>query len=159
MKEIRYLEEKIWNLMKISIEKKESKRIAQLNTIVQDIERIKKEAQKVEHAIENIESNKFEESEKSTSWEITQGAIKQNYLSITKAIKNGLIPTDEREFEVETSVGQVFKTDALSPANRLRERGKIAEFYQKSKIKSGDKVLWREVAPLRYHLSKLEEMA
>jgi len=159
MKEIRYLEEKIWSLMRIAIEKKESKRIGQLNTIVQDIERIKKETQKLEHAIESIESDKFEESQKSVSWEITEGAIRQNYLSITKAIKHGLIPLDGREFEVETSVGQVFKTDALLPANRLRERGKIAEFYQKSKIKPGDKVLWREIASLKYHLSKLEEIA
>ena len=87
--------------------------------------------------------------------EITEGAIKQNYLSITKLKKSGLIPTDGREFEVKTSVGLTFRTVALFPQNRLRARGEINEFYEKAGIKPGDKVVWREVGPYKYHLSKM----
>jgi DNA-directed RNA polymerase subunit RPC12/RpoP len=87
------------------------------------------------------------------SWEITEGAIEQNYLSIAKPKKARLIPADGSEFEVETSEGQVFRTDII--VGRLRERAEIRKFYKMANIKPGDKVVWREIVPFkRYHLSK-----
>lgn len=156
MEQIRDLEERVWGLIKIATENKDSKRIGQLNSIAQDIERIKREAERIEHSIDSIEKPDLTEPEKSVSWEITEGAITHSYLSITRVKRFGLIPTDGSEFEVETSVGQIFKTVALFPENRLRARREIHEFYEKAMIKSGDKVVWREIGPYKYHLSKLQ---
>jgi hypothetical protein len=72
-----------------------------------------------------------------------------------KPIDRGLVPTDGSDFEVETSEDQHFKTRALVPENRLKERGTIREFYEKAKIRGGDKVIWQEIGPRKYRLSKL----
>lgn len=154
MKEIDDLERSVWELIKRSTETKDLKMLGRLNPIAQDIDRVKKEIEKIKQTINSIEGGeKGEVDEKMVSWEITEGAIEQNYLSITKPKKARLIPADGSEFEVETSEGQVFRTDII--AGRLRERAEIRKFYKMANIKPGDKVVWREIVPFkRYHLSK-----
>jgi hypothetical protein len=157
MKEIKYFEDKVWGLIKNAQEKKDSKMIDQLSPILQEIDTVKKQTAKIEDMIKNIEdggSSEFIGAKKMVSWEVTDGAIGQNYLSVTKARKEGLVPELGIEFEVETSVGQKFRTDIT--AGRLRERGEVADFYKKANVKEGDMVLWKEIGPNRYHLSKGE---
>ncbi len=155
MKEIDDFEKKVWGLIETAIKKKDSSRLGQLNSIAQDIERIKRDIERIEYNLDSIDNAVHPGPEKLDYWEITEGAIKHSYLPVTKAKKGGLIPIDGREFEVKTSVGQTFRTVALFPVNRLRARGEIKEFYEKAGIKPGDKVVWREVSPYKYHLSKM----
>lgn len=158
MKELKDIEEKISELIKEANENKDWKKINQLGSIARDIDQVKKEIKKIQDAIDRIEKpnsmiggQKFVES---VSWEVTNGAIKQNYLITTKARKAGLLPPTGQQFEVETSCGQIFQTDELPNYNRLRERGKISEFYEKVGIRAGDKVIWTEIGPNRYYLEK-----
>jgi hypothetical protein len=153
--ELTALEEEVWNQMKTAQENRDSVKIGKLSNMAQEIEKIKKDVENIRISLQLIKEDKLEGSERSVSWEITDGAIKQNYLSITRLIKSKLIPLDGSEFEIETSEGQRFKTVALIPANRLRERGKIAEFYKKGKVKAGDKILWQEIDSHKYRLIKL----
>lgn len=157
MKEIEDIERSVWELIKHSTDTKDLKMLSRLNPVAQDIDRVKKEIEKIKQTINSIErGEKSEVDEKMVSWEITEGAIEQNYLSITKPKKARLIPAEGSKFEVETSDGQIFTTDII--AGRLRERGRIREFYRRANIKPGDKVVWREITPFkRYHLSKKVE--
>jgi hypothetical protein len=154
MKEINDLERSVWELIKHSTETKDLKMLGRLNPIAQDIDRVKKEIEKIKQTINSVErGEKGEVDKQMVLVEITDGAIRQNYFSITKPLKAGLIPTDRSEFEVETSTGKTFTTDITM--GRLRERGEIAEFYKRENIKPGDKVVWREIVPFKsYHLSK-----
>ncbi len=154
MEEIEDIERRVWELIKSSYETKDLKMLSRLNPIAQDIDRVKKEIEKIKQTINSIVAGeKGEVDEKMVSWEITEGAIKQNYLLIAKPKQARLIPADGGEFEVETSEGQVFTTDIIQ--GRLRKRGEISKFYKKAKIKPGEKVVWREIVPSkRYHLSK-----
>ena len=156
MKEIEDLERSVWELIKRSTETKDLKMLARLNPIAQDIDRIKKEIDKIKQTINSIEGGEKDEVDeiKMVSWEITKGAIEYDYLSITKPKKARLIPADGTEFEIETSEGQVFRTEIIQPG-RLRERGEIKKFYKMANIKPGDKVVWQEIIPFkRYRLSK-----
>jgi len=63
------------------------------------------------------------------------------------------LPDDGKEFEVETSAGFSFRT--MITANMLSERGKTGQFFRRAGVKTGDKVIWREIGPYRYHIAKL----
>ena len=68
--------------------------------------------------------------------------------------KKNLLPTDGKSFLVETSVGFSFQT-SITNNNMLSVRGEIREFYEKAGVRSGDKIIWRQIGPSKYHLSKL----
>jgi hypothetical protein len=90
----------------------------------------------------------------SVTWEVTEVEIGQNILSTTQAKKAGLIPTDGSPFVVETSLGQVFKTNELASQDRLREKKKIRQFYEGAGVRSGDRVVWTQIRPNTYRLEK-----
>ena len=54
MKEIDAFETKVWGLLEVAIKKKDSSKIGQLNSLAQDIERIKKDIERIEHNIASI---------------------------------------------------------------------------------------------------------
>ncbi len=198
MKEIRDFEKRLWDLMASATEERDLSRIQQLNPIAQDLERVKKDAQKIQEAIDRLEdkleglgssggdnsagkSRTAPASKKSqpkspsdepelvlvpeeevtastsggsVSWKVTDDDLGQNTLSTTHAKKAGLIPKNGDSFVIETSLGQVFKTNEVSNQNRLREKKKIREFYEGAGIKSGDKVVWTQIRPNTYRLQK-----
>lgn len=159
MDEINILEEKILGLIREATENKDYDSVGKLSSIAKEIERIKKSIKKIEKSVESFENpqSSVRESDigNSTVWEVTGGAIRQNLLTITKAKKAGLMPPLGEKFEIVTSVGLTFQTDELPNHNRLRERSKIREFYEKAGIEAGDKVSWIKLEPNKYHLDKV----
>lgn len=112
---------------------------------------MKEEMEKVEKALSAPQVIPLDG--KSVEVEITEGALSQNYLPLTKMKKKNLLPTDGKELLIETAVGFSFRTGIT--ANMLSARGKTAEFYRKAGVKAGDKILWREIGPSKFHLSKI----
>ena len=84
---------------------------------------------------------------------ITQGEINQNLLTLTNARKRGLIRLGER-FRIRLPDGQDFETELVQPGNKLRERGRIREFYLNQGIKPGDYVVLEETEPGAWTINK-----
>lgn len=85
--------------------------------------------------------------------EITQGEINQNLLTLTAARKRGYIRIGE-QFKIRLPDGQEFETVLLGAGNKLRERGRIRDFYRQQNIKAGDVVLLEEIDPGVWTLTK-----
>lgn len=84
---------------------------------------------------------------------VTQGEINQNLLTLTDARKRGLIRTGE-QFRIRLADGRQFETELVYPGSKLRERGRIGEFYRQYKIKPGDHILLEETEPGVWTLAK-----
>jgi hypothetical protein len=162
MEKIKKFEEQIWELISTATEKKDSVNLGQLTGVLDDIKRLKAKARKIETAVDRL-LDKVKKlgiqlpaarAVKSVSWAVRPSDIIDNALSVEEAIEAGLIPLDGNKFVVQTSLGQVFKTDVVSEEKRLREQGKIGEFYKGEGIKAGAKIIWTKIAPDRYSLER-----
>ena len=153
MKKVDELEREIWQQIAAATQKRDSAKIGILNALAQDVEKVKREVEKIERAL--VEPQSPPPDGKSVVLEVTDGALRQNYLSLTKIRQHNLIPTNGEEFLVETSVGLSFRTKVSDNGNWLAARGKTGHFYRKAGLKGGDKILWSEIGPYKYHLAKL----
>ena len=151
MKRIDELEREIGLQIKSAQEGKDWAKVTNLGNLGQALKKAKDEIQRIEQAISATQDLPLDG--KSVEVEITEGALSQNYLPLTKMKKNNLLPIDGRSFLVETSVGFSFSTDITG--NMLKARGKTRDFYQKAGVRAGDKIIWRQIGPYKYHLSKL----
>lgn len=84
---------------------------------------------------------------------VTQGEINQSLLTLTDARKRGLIRIGEL-FKIRLPDGQQFETELVHPGNKLRERGRIGEFYRQYSIKPGDYILLEEIEAGLWALTK-----
>ncbi|MGP8153957.1 MAG: hypothetical protein ACLQBQ_07445 [Smithella sp.] len=151
MKKIDELEREISLQIKSAQEEKDWAKVTNLGNLGQALKKVKEEIQRIEQAISSPEVLSLDS--KSVEVEITDGALSQNYLPLTKMKKNNLLPTDGKLFLVETSVGFSFQTGMTG--NMLKARGKTRDFYEKAGVRPGDKIIWRQTGPYKYHLSKL----
>jgi hypothetical protein len=86
--------------------------------------------------------------------EVTDGDIRQNLLKLTPHIKCGRVKIGE-PMEIETiPYGDHFHTEVCEKGNKLRERGKVGQFYRAANVRAGDSVLLTEVAAGRWTLEK-----
>jgi len=86
--------------------------------------------------------------------EVTDGAIRQNLLTMTEPLKRGLVKPDE-QFTIEAlPSGERFKTILLASGNKLQERGAITRFYRDAHVRGGDFVLLTEIAPGEWTLRR-----
>jgi hypothetical protein len=162
MEKIRKFEEQIWGLISTATEKKDSVNLGQLTAMLDDIKRLKIKARKIEAVVDKLADRVKKlgielpsaQAIKSVSWSVSHSDIMDNALSVEEAMVAGLIPMDGNKFVVQTSLGQVFKTDVVSEEKRLREQGKIREFYRGEGIKAGAKIVWTKIAPDTYHLGR-----
>jgi len=149
MKNADELEREIWQQIAAATQKRDSAKIAILNALAQDVEKVKREVEKIERALSPPPDGK------SVVLEVTEGALRQNYLSLTKIRLHNLLPTNEEEFLVETSVGLSFRTRVSDNGNWLAARGKTGQFYRKAQLRPDDKIIWKEIGPHKYYLGKL----
>lgn len=84
--------------------------------------------------------------------EVTEGMLKNSLLTLTKPKKQGLVQHGE-EMTIHMPFGREFTTEILPIGNRLRERGKIAAFYEHEKVVSGERVLLKETKPGHWRLT------
>jgi len=150
MKSIDELEREIGQQIKSAQEGKDWAKVTNLGILGQELKKAREEIERIEKAISAPQVIPLDG--KSVEVEITEGALSQNYLPLTKMKKKNLLPTDGKEFLVETPV-RSFRTTIT--ANMLSARGKTGEFYRKAGVRAGDKIIWREIGPSKYHLSKL----
>ncbi len=150
MANIKTLEEVIWRDIRLATEKKDSKRLAALNSLAQRLERLTIELEKIAGEFGGTLPPSTEVIGDSVVIEVTDGAIRQNYLSMTKPIKENFVPTDGSLFEVRASTGQIFK--AKLTGNMLNARAEIRKFYQRAGVVPGQKVVFRRTEPGRYFL-------
>ena len=69
--------------------------------------------------------------------EIKAGAIRQNLLTLTKAVKRGLMTVGE-EVSFLLPDGETLTSRIVRPGNRLRERGRVRELYREGNVTPGD---------------------
>jgi hypothetical protein len=151
MKSIDELERAIGLQIKSAQEGKDWAKVTNLGILGQELKKAKEEIECIEKAI--FSPQPLPADGKSVEVEITEGALNQHYLSLTKMKKNNLLPTDGKPFLVETSVGFSFQTTIT--ANMLSARRKIHDFYQKAGLRAGDIIVWKQIGPSKYYLSKL----
>jgi hypothetical protein len=58
------------------------------------------------------------------------------------------------QLEIELPSGEKFETDVAAEGYKLRERGKIAQFYRDSNVREGDYVVLEEIDPGKWKLRK-----
>jgi hypothetical protein len=153
MKSIEELEREISLQLKIAQEKKEWAKVTNLGLLGQSLTKVKDELERIDKSIFPSQHAPLD-NEESVEVEITEGAIRQNVLSIAKMKRRGLIPTDGKSFNIETSMGDSFQTN-ITNNSMLSARGKIREFYKKAVIVGGDRIIWKQIGPSHYHLSKM----
>lgn len=84
---------------------------------------------------------------------VTQGMITQSLLTLTEAVKRGKIRVGER-LSIELPSGDRFQTELLADGKKLRERGRIADFYRNAGMHAGDVALLVELTPGQWQLKK-----
>ena len=162
MEKIRKFEEQIWELVSSASEKKDSVNLGQLTSILDDIKRLKIKASKIEAVVDKLKERvkklginlPVSQEVKSISWAVSHSDIIDDALSVKEAIDAGVIPMDGKKILVQTSLGQIFKTDVVSENKRLSEQVKIKEFYRGEGIKAGAKIIWTKIARGKYSLEK-----
>lgn len=87
--------------------------------------------------------------------EITAGMKQQNLLTLTPHVKRGRIRVGEQLNIQAIPSGHRFQTDLVTPGNRLRARGEIAQFYRDAAVNDGDRVALTEIEPGRWTLKKV----
>jgi len=69
---------------------------------------------------------------------VTQGMINQNLLTLTKAIRRGLMKVGE-EIQIQLPPeGELLISRVLPQGNRIQERGRIRRLYEECKVRPGD---------------------
>ena len=86
--------------------------------------------------------------------EVTQGMINQNLLTLTDHVRWGRIRAGEDLIIEAQPSGARFRTDLVENGNKLRERGKIGQFYREAGVHAGEFVVLTETAPQRWTLRK-----
>ena len=133
-----------------------------LTSVLNDIKRLKSKAKKIEIAVDKLGDRVKKlgidlpgiQAAKSVSWVVSHLDVIENWLSVEDAIDAGLITKESAVLLVQTSLGQVFKTDIIWEEKRLREQAKIQEFYRGEGIEAGSKITLTKIGPNKYGLEK-----
>jgi hypothetical protein len=76
---------------------------------------------------------------------VTEGMINISGLSLTGAVKKGILQLGET-MRITLPDGKTFVTTIESPGNRLKERGLIAQFFKSENIEPYSSVYFKEIA-------------
>ena len=87
---------------------------------------------------------------------VTAGMINQHLLSLTGSVKQKVVKIGE-VMEIKLPSGTKFQTEIVNPGNRLRERGRVREFYESQGMRDGDSITLKEIAPGSWEMRKTTE--
>ena len=87
---------------------------------------------------------------------VTAGMINQHLLSLTGSVKQKVVKVGE-VMEIKLPSGTKFQTEIVNPGNRLRERGRVREFYESQGMRDGDSITLKEIAPGSWEMRKTTE--
>jgi hypothetical protein len=164
MKKLHEFEETVWRLVTEATEKRDPANLRQLTNMLDEVKGLKLKARKIENVVDKLRQKigdtamtapRVESAcPRSVTWEVSVVDITHDALSVEKAMNAGLIPQDGSGFLVQTSCGQVFRTYLDTSEKKLREQGKIREFYRGEGIGPGTRVVWTQIGPNKYSLEK-----
>lgn len=163
MKEVSDLEERVWGLIANATTQRDLTPIRDLSGVVEELNQIKKEAKKIDLAVEKIRRKvdgfaEPKEETKSTAtsvtWKVSPWDIRSGVLSIEEPKKAGLIPNGGRKFKVRTSMGQLFQVEVQPGKDTLAAGNEIRDFYDGEKVKPGDALVWTQTDTLEFSLEK-----
>lgn len=97
----------------------------------------------------------FRSAKRNFQVEITDGALRNSYLSVTEAINAGILSSGQR-IQVKTGAGE-FETVVME-ANRLQARSEIKNFFAEREIKPGDYVELTEVSTGSWVMEKVDTL-
>ena len=99
-------------------------------------------------------AEKGDEGPKMIQIAISGGAIRQSYLSVTRALQKGAMTKPGPVTIRIPKTGAEFQTEIVRQGNLLRERAKIGKFYAAAEVAEGDYVVLIQVGPDTWELSK-----
>ncbi len=88
---------------------------------------------------------------------VSSAMLNNSMLTVTTAVKDNLLNVGD-EIEVVLPWGESFKTEIVSPGNRLRERSKIRELFQREKVEPLDNALFSFVEG-KWHVEIVKSFA
>lgn len=149
---------KAWEELRNAANSKDSSALNSLNGRMAELNKMKKDLQLISVRVyEMDDSGKTVQIKNPTrlrkiSIRVTQGMLNQNLLTLTDACRQGIVHRGET-FQIETlpNNGKI-NTTLLRAGNRLKQRGKIAAFYQAANVKPGDNVEMTEISPGSWQL-------
>ena len=83
---------------------------------------------------------------------ITEGMIRQNLLTLTRAVKRGLMHVNEQVSFVFPD-GEELSSKIMRPGNRLQERGRVRELYRQNNVCPGDFLVLEKTASGEWKLT------
>lgn len=154
--DITKIEKRLWEKLGQATQAKDAKRVSYYNGLALELEDVKRRIATITTALDAPDSMSSMAPVAETNavmWEVTDGALKESYLSVTKAVKAGLI--DKRqEYEIGTSTQQTFTSGVT--AAMLSERAEIKKFYQLAEIKRGAMVKLERRGANKLFLSRID---
>ncbi len=177
MATLEILEIKLKRRMRDAVERLDNREISRLNAMAENLIRARAALGSIEKGLHSSEDEPaahdhppdtsvpdwivddldLETRPRAIQIEITAGDIRQRLLRLAKLRKAGFHLPEGRQLTVEAvaSTGTTrFKTTVAEPP-RLRARSEVAAFYKGAGVRSGDLILFEEVGPDTYRISKL----
>ncbi len=127
---------------------------------VRNLEKVQKHLKAVEDFVYLAESKLFGDGDPSHREPnglrkvicfVTDGLLKMSALSLTNAVRSGVIDSGER-LQITLESGEQFETSIDRVTGRLLERGKIAAFYRSESVEAFEDVYLKETSPKRWLL-------
>jgi hypothetical protein len=162
MKTIDELMAKAWDELREAAHKKDSSALNPLNGRMAELNKMKRDLQAIIQRLEEMSTpNRAGATGGSGGLRkirirVTQGMINQNLLTLTEALRRGIVRTGEM-FMIETFPNhRKFKTVLQRVGNKLQERGLIASFYRAANTQADGIVELVEIAPGSWYLKPAE---
>ena len=152
------LEKSLWKKLGQATAAKDANQVSYYNGLALELVGVKRQIQKIVQALDAGHSKAADAPSRdvnSVVWEATEGALKQNYLSITKAANAGLVDKNGT-YEISTSTQQQF-TSGITAA-MLSERAEIKRFYQLAEVKPGSMLKLEKRDADKLFLSKVDPL-
>jgi hypothetical protein len=151
---------KAWDDLKEAADKKNTAALSPLNGRMAELGKMKKDLQAIITRLNEMSESKTTAGNgpglRKIRIKVTQGMINQNLMTLTEALKNGIVRTRET-FDIETLPNhKKFHTILERVGNKLQARGSIAAFYRAANVQAGGIVELVEVAPGSWQLKPAE---
>jgi hypothetical protein len=163
MRQIDCLMAKAWDDLEKAAKTKDSASLNPLNGRMAELGKMKKDLLGIITRIQEMSTPSQNGPGKTASGlrkiriKVTQGMINQNLLTLTEALRNGIVRTQE-SFSIETFPNQrKFTTFLERVGNKLQERSSIGAFYRDAGVQAGDIVEMTEVTSGNWHLKAVKE--
>lgn len=139
---IQELDRELWDKLKM-VEKGDYLELNRINYLIQESNNLKDLLNQCNEKYLLIKNDIKTKTNSEIDIEVTQGALNQGYLLITKPLNQGICPKNGK-IRIRTPYNE-FEAEIDLENRRIRQRGLISRFYKEADLMVGDKILWREI--------------